>query len=76
MQESGQQYGLLSPLSNMGYFFIDSGSLLDNGDHTPAQLQEHLFLLGSQAIMIEAQSAGLPDLKYQLEIGGCFCIWL
>ena len=54
MQESGQQFSLLSRLSNMGYFFIDSGSLLDNGDHTPAQLQEHLLLLGSQPVMIGA----------------------
>ena len=38
----------------MGNYFNDSGSLLDNGDHTPAQLQEHLFLLGSQSVMIGA----------------------
>ena len=30
------------------------GSFLDDGDHTPAQLQEHLLLLGSQAVMIGA----------------------
>ena len=54
MKESGQQFDLLSRLSNMGYYFNDSGSLLDNGDHTPAQLQEHLLLIGSQAVMISA----------------------
>ena len=50
MQESGQQFDLLSRLSNMGYYFNDSGSLLYDGDHAAAQLQEHLVLLGSKPL--------------------------
>ena len=50
MQESGQQYDLLSRLSNMGYYFNDFGTLLDDGDHAAVQLQAHLLLLGSKPL--------------------------